>query len=323
MKNGEPRTENEERNWPFVLGSRFSVLGSRFFGVFLLAALYTGLNAPKPLHIDDAAYEYYARQMASRPLDPYGFALFWWDRPQPANEVLAPPVFPYSWALLRSLTGERPWLWKLGLFPWALLLVGSLYALLRRFCRGVEGVCTVLLVLSPALLPSLNLMLDVPALALGLAALNLFFRAADRDSFALAAWAGLLAGLAMQTKYTAFLVPAAMLLYAATHGRLRLAPVAGLVALQVFVTWEFLTALLYGRSHFLLALSAGDPLLSRVGQLPFLFSHLGGVAPPGILLALAALGLRRLALVACAAVALLGYAAITLLDVRFVSTAAP
>jgi hypothetical protein len=306
-----------------VLRSRFSVLGSPVLFICLLAALYTGLNALKPLHIDDAAYACYARQMASRPLDPYGFAIFWWDQPQPANEVLAPPVFPYFWALLRNLAGERPWLWKLGLFPWSLLLVGSLYALLRRFCRGVEGVGTVLLVLSPLLLPSFNLMLDVPSLALGLAALCLFFRAADRDSFALAAWAGLLAGLAMQTKYTALLVPVAMLLYAATHGRLRLGPVAALVAAQVFVTWEFLIALLYGRSHFLLALSAGDSLPSRVGQLPFLLSQLGGAAPAGILVALAALGLGTRWLVACTVMALLGYAAVTFLDVRFVGTAAP
>src|SRR5262245_21560389 len=160
--------------------------------------------------------------MAERPLDPYGFAVFWYQHPEPANHVLAPPVLPYYWALLHALAGERLGLVKLGLFPWAALLVWALYALGRRFCRGLAGWLPWLLLPSPLLLPSFNLMLDVPALALGLAALAVFLGAVDRRSYAGAAWAGLLAGLAMQTKYPAFLVPGAMLLYAAVRGRWRL-----------------------------------------------------------------------------------------------------
>src|SRR5262245_18723565 len=96
-------------------------------------------------------------------------------------------------------------------------------------------------------------MLDVPALALALGALAVFFRACDRDSFALAALAGLMAGLGMETKYTGFLAPAAMLLYAVLFRRLRLWPAAAIEAVQLFVAWEFLIALLYGESHFLCA----------------------------------------------------------------------
>jgi hypothetical protein len=233
-------------------------------------------------------------------------------------------VLPYGWALVRLGVGERPWLWKLGLLPWAVVLVGALHALLRRFARGLEAPGTWLLVLSPALLPSFNLMLDVPALALGLASVAVFLRAAGRSSFALAAWAGLLAGLSMQTKYTGFLAPGAMLLYATLRGRLRLWPAAALAAAQVFVTWEFLVALLYGQSHFLTAWrQGGGNVLAKVNHLPFLFSYLGGVAPAGILMGLAALGLRRRWLAAGAGLALGGYALIALLDVRFVSRTAP
>jgi hypothetical protein len=274
----------------------------------LLAGLYTGLNALKPLQIDDGAYQYFARQFATRPLDPYGFAVLWYDHPDPANTVLAPPVLPAYWGAVRALVGERPWAWKLALFPWALLFVAAVYSLLRRFARGVETFGTWLLVLSPAFLPSLNLMLDVPALALGLAALNVFCRAAGRRSYALAAWAGLLAGLAMQTKYTAFLVPGAMLLYALFRRRLRFWIPAALVATEVFATWELLVALLYGRSHFVEALPPpGGRLLDKFGMLPFLFSDLGGVGAVGILVGLAALGLRRLWLALAALVAVLGY----------------
>src|SRR5262249_28103413 len=142
-----------------------------------------------------------------------------------------------------------PGLWKLGLLPWAVLLVWAVYSLWRRFCPGLEEPGAWLVVLSPALLPSFNLMLDVPALALGLAALEVFLRAADRCSHALAACAGLLAGLAVQTKYTALTMPAAMFLYWAVTSRwprsagglrdaarrLLLWPAAALVAASVFV----------------------------------------------------------------------------------------
>src|SRR5262249_14631642 len=162
------------------------------------------------LVIDDAAYVYYARQVAHKPLDPYGFAVFWWEVPLPANHVLAPPVLSYWLAPAVAFFGEWPLLWKLWLFPFALLLVWALLALFRRFARGVEVPLTWLTVLSPALLPAFNLMLDVPALALSLTSVEWFFRACDRDSLGRAEFAGLIAGLAMETKYTAFLAPAAM-----------------------------------------------------------------------------------------------------------------
>jgi hypothetical protein len=287
----------------------------------LLAALYTGLNALKPLQVDDAAYQYFARQFATRPLDPYGFAVLWYDRPDAANTVLAPPVLPAYWGAVRALVGERPWLWKLALFPWALLFVAAVHTLLRRFARGVEMLGTWLLVLSPAFLPSLNLMLDVPALALGLTALNVFFRAVGRSSYALAAWAGLLAGLAMQTKYTAFLAPGVMLLYALFRRRPRFWAPAALVATQVFVTWELVVALLYGRSHFVEALPPpGGRLLDKLGVLPFLFSDLGGVAAAGTLIGLAALGLRRIWLALAAGLVVLGYGLIVVRDGNYIST---
>jgi hypothetical protein len=265
----------------------------------LLAAVFTLLNCCKPLHIDDTAYYYYAEQIAHHPLDPYGFAVYWWDWPEPANQVLAPAVFPYYWSVAIRLFGPSPLLWKLWLFPVALLLTFALYALLRRFARGLELPLTWLLVLSPAFLPSFNLMLDVPALALSLAALAVFCRACDRDSLPLAAAAGLLAGLAAQTKYTGLLAPALLLLYSLCFGKWRLGLVAAVLAVQVFVSWEFLLALLYGRSHFLLALadSPGGPLWERIKAKARLLLNVvsisGGIGPAGLLLGLAALRVRR------------------------------
>jgi hypothetical protein len=291
--------------------------------LLLLAVLFTLLNAFKPLHVDDTAYYYYARQAAADPLDPYGFAIFWYDHPQPANEVLAPPVLPYWWSLALRNT-QQSVLWKLWLLPFSLCLVGSLHFLFRRFCHGLALLLTWLTVLSPALLPGFNLMLDVPALALGLGALALFIRGADRGRVPRVLLAGLVAGLAMQTKYTALLAPAAMFLYALTHRRLRLWPLALLPSLLVFAAWEVFVAHRYGQSHFLYHLTHGhDSLLQRGYLIPLLFSLTGTVAPALLLLGLCALRVRTGFVVAAAGLVVVAFAAVALIDLRFHGEVSP
>ena len=289
-----------------------------------LAGACTGLNALKPLHIDDAALAYNSRQNAEHPLDPYGFKMLWYYQPEPGNAILGPPVFPYWWAMGRALFGERPWLWKLTLFPWCLLLAWALHSLLRRFAAGVELPLTVMTLLGPALLPSINLMLDVPALALSLTAIHLFLGACDRNAFGQAILAGLLAGVAMETKYTGTVAPAVMLLAAVTSRRLRLWPAAALAAAQVFLTWEFLIALLYGESHFLHSLrdGAGD-LMTKGALVAIFFSYLGGTVPFLFVLGLAALGARRRWQAAAAAAVVAGFALIVLFSAQFSADVRP
>ena len=76
--------------------------------LLLLTLLLGVLNVVKPLHMDDAAYFAYARQIAAHPFDPYGFALLWYQEPNHAIEVLAPPVVPYTWALGLTIFGDHP-----------------------------------------------------------------------------------------------------------------------------------------------------------------------------------------------------------------------
>jgi hypothetical protein len=257
----------------------------------VLALVFTFLNAIKPLQVDDAAYYYFAAHIACRPTDPYGFDILWYDVPQPANTVLAPPVLPYWWAGGILVFGEQPFFWKLWLLPFSLLLVTALGRLFRRYARGLEWPLLILTVLSPMFLPSLNLMLDVPALALGLFALTEFLRACDRTSPALAGWAGLLAGMAMQTKYTALLVPVVMVLAAVVYGRLRLGILAAAMATFVFAGWEWFVALRTGESHFLFHLFHTERAWPNVALLPeALLTIPGAVAP--MLIVLGMLGLR-------------------------------
>ncbi len=279
-----------------------------------LAVLFTALNGLKPLALDDTVYWHYTRHIAAHPLDPYGFRL---AGAQPANEVLAPPVLLYWWAAAFRLGGDHPFVWKLSLLPFALAFTFSLAALGRRFAPRLELPLTFLLVLSPAFLPCLNLMLDVPALALGLTATVIFLGACDRGSAGRALAAGLLAGVATQTKYTAFVVPVVFLLYGLLGRRLRLGLLAAGAAALVFVGWEGLTAAAYGQSHFVLALREREaPPLHKLLLVWPLVATLGVVAPAVALLGLAGLGASRRAILGAAAVVVAGFLVVAFVPAR-------
>jgi hypothetical protein len=256
--------------------------------LILLAAAVTLLNAFKPILPDDAVYFLFAEHITLHPLDPYGFDL--WDL-QSANATLAPPVFLYWCAAGIRLFGPDPYWLKLWLLPIVLLFVFSLHALGRRFTDGLETLFVFVVVTSAAVLPCVNLMLDVPSLALGLASIAVFMRACDHRSVFEATVAGLIAGLAMETKYTAFTAPAAMLLYSLRVRRLRLGLLALVVAGGVFLAWEGFIAAKYGDSHFWLgAMQYSAPLSAKLRLVQPLFGCLGALVPFLLPMALAALG---------------------------------
>lgn len=249
--------------------------------------------------MDDTAYYSYADHIAVHPLDPYGFTVFWYDRPQPAHEVLAPPVFLYWWALGIRLFGDTPVLWKLWLWPWCAVFAAAVLALCRRFARPLANPLAWFIVGSPTVLPALNLMLDVPVLALSLAAVALFLRIRVVGSWSGACAVGVLTGLALQTKYTGLVTPA-MLAMAAWHvprhrraaALLRAALAIG-VAAAIFWSWEAFVALTYGSSHFLAHAAQGEPWTRKLRLVWPLVGIFGGVGLPVVMLGLNAARLRR------------------------------
>lgn len=280
---------------------------------FALALIVTLANAAKPVVVDDTAYLAYARQIAEHPLDPYGFTFHWYTFPESAMHILVPPVLPYWLGLGIRLFGEHIVLLKLWLFPFLWLFTYSLNSLLKRFARGTEWIALPLIVLSPAVLPTVNFMLDIPAAALGLAALAMFTSRAA--SWRRAVLAGLLAGLAMQTKYTGMLAPAAILWFGITHGRFRLAVLAGLVATAVFAGWEAWLYSRYGESHFLYHLadqraSTGNWLHEKSALIPGLVGHLGLLGFGIAMWVAGPLGVSNRVLAAAAIVWFLGVASI-------------
>jgi hypothetical protein len=267
----------------------------------ILTLFWTGCNAAKPLHIDDATYYRFARQAFEHPTDPYGFSLLYFNRPLPANHVLAPPVVPYWWAAGMGLLGDEPWRWKLWFLPFAALFVFGLWDLLCAFAPRHASILLVGIVLGPAVFPAFNLMTDIPAQGLALAAIALFRRAAFQYSVALAVSSGIFAGLAAQTKYTGFLCVGAIAAYALTAGPasgrtwslIVMALLSIITALALFSSWEIFIASRYGESHFLFHLgnqaSAAGSKLHLVIPLLTLLGYLA----PGLLIMVIVVSLKR------------------------------
>ncbi len=288
--------------------------------LLLLALLFTLLNAFKPLCIDDALYYYHAQQISQHPLAPYGFTIFWNDRPEPAVQNLAPVLMQYWWAIAIRLFGDHPFIWKLWLLPYALLLVFSLHSLLRRFASGYEMILTWMVVVSPVFLPSFNLMLDVPGLALSLFAIVIFLRASEHDAYLLAGVAGIVAGVAAQTKYNGLVAPTVMLLHSLIFRKLRLGILAAMLAGSFFVAWEGFIFLSAGRSHFLTqsqTYGSVNPLAKYAYLAWPLVTIKGAVAPFFTLVALIALGVKKKALAIATTLVVLGYLAVIFVPTRF------
>ncbi len=274
----------------------------------LLALALTGLNALKPLHIDDPFIHEVARQIVRAPLDPYGFDILWVQWPQPVSEELTPPVVPYWWALGIVLLGERPLLWKLWLFPFAFLLVAALHSLLRRFAPTTERPVLVLSTLSPAVLPGFNWMQDIPALALALGGLALFLSAVERNSVLRTVGAGALVALALQTKYATVGALGALVLYAVLFRRWRLGAVATSLALFAFLAWEWAMTLRYGKGMFLGQVQQDLWWVPREQMVLPLLRLIGAALPAVGLLGLWGAGLSRRVVLAIAGAVLAGFA---------------
>jgi hypothetical protein len=288
--------------------------------LFALALLFTLLNAFKPLCIDDALYHYHAEQIAHHPADPYGFTIFWYDRPEPAVQVLAPVLRQYWWAIGIRVFGQHPFWWKVWLFPYALLLVFSLHSLLRRFAGRYEMTLTWMVILSAVFLPSFNLMLDVPVAGLILFAIVIFLRASERESLLLAVAAGLVAGIAAQTKYNGLVAAGVILYHAFLFKRYRPGLVAALVAGAFFLSWEVFIYLSAGRSHFLAQSQTYGSvnLMAKYAYLAWpIVTIMGAVAPFFTLLAFVALGVRKKTIVVAAIAIALGFLLIAFAPDRF------
>ena len=252
---------------------------------WIAALTLTALNGLKPAVVDDTAYLLFARHLSLHPADPYGFEIFWNSVPEPAMGVLMPPVLPYWLGLGIAIFGEHLFLLKLWLFPFALILCRSTAWLVARFAPGQERTGLVVIAFSPAVLVLFNFMLDVPALALGMAALRLFVDGCDRRRILSILASGLVAGFAMQTKYSLLVLPVVFAWYALLHRRWAAAVIGVSVATAAFWAWEYWLIQKYGHSHFWVnakgdrdeALNLADAFETRLSLVIPLLGQFGGL----------------------------------------------
>jgi hypothetical protein len=285
----------------------------------LLAAIaMTLLNAIEPLCVDDVCHWYFAQQVAADPLHPFACRIPWHQEARYAFDVMVPPVFSYFWAPAVALAKDSPLVWKLWLLPLHLLLCVALAGLFRRFAPGREVPLLWLSALGPALLPGLNLMLEGPMLAFGLAGLVQLVRSVDGGSTRRAALGGVLLGLALQTKYSALALLGPFVLYALL--RRRIAPLAAALgaAFATFAAIELFLAVSSGRGSYFLHHLGRVPAKHYVAHVSALVLHTAGLAAPVALLGLVALRAPRWLLATAAAAFATGHVALA-----FVGAPAP
>jgi hypothetical protein len=228
----------------------------RFGAIVLLSLGVTLLNLLKPVCVDDAYYLRLARAIAQHPTTPYGpaphgFETIWGQEVRGAFQILAPPVLPYYLAAGIAIFGDRPTLLKLSLFPFVLLFAWAVGSLARQFAPKTPLRVTAMILLSAATLPCWNLMLDLPALALGLTAVALYGCCGRGTSWRFGLFIGLLLGLAFETKYSAVGCLAFVLIQSWREGR-RIQTIAILGGFVFLVAGcELWLASIYGQSHLL------------------------------------------------------------------------
>ena len=236
-----------------------------------------------------------------------------WDQwPEPAIWFTAPAVLPYWLASAAKWFYNTPAVMKLWMFPFTWLFVVSFYHLCRRFVGSHALLLCWMTVLSGAFLPAPNLMLDIPSLALFLASLEITCRAIDRNRAWLAVGAGLLAAMAIETKYTTLVAPAVLFMAGYARQRWRIGTIVAATAIVAMTAWETLLAIKYGNSQFLVQLTIGDPrrrqtALETIARLP---AYLAAPAPFLLILALISLRVRRWGL-AIVSIAIAGVILIT------------
>ncbi|TAK94753.1 MAG: tetratricopeptide repeat protein [Verrucomicrobia bacterium] len=171
-------------------------------GVFLLASLGPFIN--KAVHIDDPLFVWSAEWIAKHPADFYGFDVNWYGSTEPmALTNCNPPATSYLLAGVASLLGWREIVLHGVMLLVAFVAAAGIFQLARLWCERPLLATIVAMVTPVFLMSATTLMCDVPMLAVWVWAVVLWERALAGGGVGRFAAAGILAGLAVLTKYNA------------------------------------------------------------------------------------------------------------------------
>lgn len=239
-------------------------MGRREQGVIVGLVLAACLPfSGKAFHVDDPMFLAVAENVLRTPLEPFAGAVALDNRdlevfreggvePNTFETMSHPPLLPYFLAGVATLAGGfRERALHIGYVVFPLLAALSAARLAKRL-TDQPLFATLLLVSSPIyVLTSQSLMTDMPMLGLGLAAVAAFVEGVDSGSRRALLSSGILAGLAMVTRYVALGLLPLLAAYAVLfgRGRLRKASLAcGGIAL-VLGAWTLQNILAHGSLH--------------------------------------------------------------------------
>jgi hypothetical protein len=213
--------------------------------------------AARPYFIDDPLFLRVAQQIQKHPADFFGFQMNWSTTERPMYQNLwNPPLTSYYIAFVGAIAGWSEVTMHLAFLLPALAAVWGIFSL-----AGLLGcdraLATAAAVFTPAfLVSSLAIMSDVMMLALWVWTLVAFERGLQKNAPKLLMFSGILAGLALLTKFTSLALTPLLVAYGfARQRRAGLWLVAPLLPLLVAAGYEWYTHHLYGVGHIQLSLA--------------------------------------------------------------------
>ena len=212
--------------------------------VFILLTLGPFLN--KAVHIDDSLFVWTAEQILNHPGDFYGFDVNWYGTTDPMASVNCnPPTTSYLLAGVMAIFGEQEILLHAVMLLVAFAAAAGIFQLAKLWCDR-PLLATFIAMSTPVFLVSATtLMCDVPMLAVWIWAVVFWERALKNGNAFYFLTAGLLAGLAVLTKYSALtLLPILGVLRKRNLGGWLLWLLLPLVMIELY---PFGTARLYGQ----------------------------------------------------------------------------
>lgn len=208
----------------------------------------------KPLHLDDPVYVWVAQQIRSHPFDFYSFHLNWQGHDQPVSRFLeSPPMLSYFLAAVSLVTGFQPFAFHISFLAVNLLSVIGMFLLAEKFC-GRPFLAALLFLICPAFLVSATTLMCEPLMiCLWIWAMYLWIVGTERAPWLLFV-AGMLALIAILTKYIAISIVPLLILYSIlrpARARIRwMHAIALSIPVAGAIGYEMLTAHRYGTGAF-------------------------------------------------------------------------
>ncbi len=249
---------------PFLAGRRglrLLLLG----GVTVLTLLpFTG----KAFHIDDPMYIWAAKQIQSKPLDPYGLEVNWYGFPMRMSDANKnPPLASFYIAGTARVFGWGERALHFAFLAPAVIVVLGTYLLAERLCRRplLAAFCTLF---TPVfLVSSTNVMSDIPMLAFWVLAAYLWLAGLERRcAWRLLASAVLMTLSALSKYYGMALVPLLFIYTLLEERGPRWTLAYFLVPVVLLGAYQWATLSLYGRGLLLDAASYATDLPSQWGK---------------------------------------------------------